>query len=120
MPVAMFLIEIAAWGTNPPDWSVTVPESVAPATWALAVVKKVMNTTETNARKHAAVFVERILENMGASKNRWIVTILTCIRSRDQWKGPASRPQRFPSSFYCTSKTLTPAASFSWQHTCKQ
>jgi len=36
MSVAMFLIEIAAWGTTPPDWSDTVPESVAPEVWAYA------------------------------------------------------------------------------------
>src|SRR6266699_3666684 len=98
MPVAMFLIEIAAWGRTPPDWSVTVPESVAPATWAWAVTEsKGLNTRTTNARKHATVFVERILENMGASKNRWIVIILRCLQSRDQWKEPTSRPDRFSS-----------------------
>jgi len=65
MPVAMFLIEIAAWGRTPPDWSVTVPESVAPATWAWALAaSKGLNTTAANTRKQAALFVERILENM--------------------------------------------------------
>src|SRR5258706_15054236 len=34
MPVAMFLTVIATWGTTPPDWSITVPESVAPASCA--------------------------------------------------------------------------------------
>jgi hypothetical protein len=61
----MFLIEIAAWGRTPPDWSVTVPESVAPTTWACTVAgSKGLDTRAANARKHAAVLVVRIIENM--------------------------------------------------------
>jgi len=59
-----------------PEGSVTVPESVAPATWAWAVAKsKARKTRATNVRKHAAFFVERILENMGASKSRFLLIV---------------------------------------------
>src|SRR5258706_12694717 len=49
MPVAMFLRVIATWGTTPPDWSVTVPESVAPATCACSG----RDTITQNPRIHA-------------------------------------------------------------------
>src|ERR1700674_1499896 len=67
----MFLIEIPALGTTAPDWSVTVPESVAPVTWAETGIRiKGLNARAANAIKLAAIFVGRISENMVASQSR--------------------------------------------------
>src|ERR1700730_3262114 len=67
----MFLIEIPVLGTTAPDWSVTVPESVAPVTWAETGIRIMgLNARAANAIKLAAIFVGRISENMVASQSR--------------------------------------------------
>src|ERR1700752_702739 len=71
MSEAVFLTEMETWGITPPDWSATMPESVAPATWARAVVRsKGLNASARIDTKNATLFVVRILENMGTSKSR--------------------------------------------------
>src|SRR5439155_10057872 len=52
-PVALFLIEIVTPGITAPVASVTVPESVAPVTWACATTlgKRVKAKTKQTARR---------------------------------------------------------------------
>src|SRR2546429_1191372 len=52
-PVALFLIEIVTPGITAPVASVTVPESVAPVTWACAATlgKRVKAKTKQTARR---------------------------------------------------------------------
>src|SRR5712691_5294044 len=77
-----------------PEGSVTVPASVAPATWAWAVAKSMgLNTSATNARELRTVFVEQILENMGASKGRLLVIVSRYLGSQDRLKKPTSQSQ---------------------------
>jgi hypothetical protein len=62
------LMETAAFGTTAPDGSVTVPESVAPTAWAYTGANRSRpNTRLTNAKKLAATFVKRTLQNTMAS-----------------------------------------------------
>src|ERR1700676_4167725 len=66
MPVSMFLMEIVAWGTTPPDGSVTVPDSVAPDTCAYTrpFAKRLMATI-TNTQTAALDFPANILDSIG-------------------------------------------------------
>jgi hypothetical protein len=63
-PVATFMITTWAFGTTPPDESVTVPESVAPATCALDGAEDRIAKIKTIAR-HTAYPVEIRRKDIG-------------------------------------------------------
>src|SRR6266852_8021760 len=64
-PVAVFLIETSALGSTPPDWSVIVPESVAPTTWACKRRAPHAPTTTTAHRTSLKMLLEFMRNDIG-------------------------------------------------------
>src|SRR3984893_17507751 len=70
-PVDTFFTAILALGITAPDGSVTVPESVPPATWACApLTKNMLSAHNENAKTLAATFSLNALRNIITSLNR--------------------------------------------------
>jgi len=104
MPVAMFLIEIAAWGRTPPGWVRYRAGERCSGHLSVALAEsKRLNTRTTNARKHAAVFRGTDFRKHGASKNQILVIVPWTYDLETDGKGRPPEQKDFQALAYWTS-----------------